>query len=256
MSIYKQGLIFIAGILNVIQYAIFPECVSKIVKRVVNKANLFLLNTEIKVHGNTDYLNGNKLIIMANHYEGFIDGNVLNYLFFEYSTNDKLYIVVKDTIFGDPKEQNIFLYLMHYIKNIAMKAFNFIPYKRGDKTDGMVVKNQISEHLQANKTILIFPEGTTRVNGIPLDFKPGIFKLAVEQKVAILPITLKYARDIGSDINTPQDYSKIFDCLVDVYIHEPVYSSAYDDHLVLKEDVFRVIRGALPPDPPLSRGRG
>ena len=121
-----------------------------------------------------------------------------------------------------------------------------IPYKRGDKDDGQNVKNTIKEYLANDKNILIYPEGCAHRNGIPVAFKQGIFDLAVENKMNILPITIKYNRDIGAEKWEPPNTKMMFDNEVDIYIHDVINSGMDDcykanDPVALKHKVFNII---------------
>jgi len=242
----RQCLVASFFILNIILYCILPKFASHDALIFFNKLILSSLNTQVVVHGNTDHLNRNNLLIMANHYEGFIDGNVLYNLYYKYNKTNKLYTIAKADLLSDPNSKNVFLKSFSCIKDAALNSMSLIPYKRGDKSDGIVVKNIIAEYLQDNKNIIVFPEGVARTNGVPRDFKTGIFALAVEEKMNILPITLKYKRDIGSERHEPLDFSKIFDCPVDVYIHElidcttePCYQTK--DYIALKDKTLKTI---------------
>ena len=116
------------------------------------------------------------------------------------------------------------------------------------------MKETIADYLQNNKNVLIYPEGTTRKNGVPKDFKHGIFQLAVEKKASILPITLKFARDCGTEKGEPANFYDLFDNEVDVYLHDLIDSETDDcyktnDFMSLKEKTFQRITGGHPPTP-------
>ena len=107
--------------------------------------------------------------------------------------------------------------------------------------------NMVQYHgLKDNKNILVFPEGTTRTNGIPKDFKHGIFQLAIEHNFNILPITIKYDKDIGTERSDPFNVSLIFNNNADVYIHDIIDSKTEEayknkDFLALKKKTFDII---------------
>jgi 1-acyl-sn-glycerol-3-phosphate acyltransferase len=130
---------------------------------------------------------------------------------------------------------------MYYVKSTLINSCGFIPYKRGDREDGALIKNIIVDKINAGTNILIFPEGTTTKNGIPQEFKNGIFHLAINNNLTILPITLKYALDIGWAEGESVNLFKWFDNHVDVYIHPPVDSGKELGFQTLKDKVFKTI---------------
>jgi 1-acyl-sn-glycerol-3-phosphate acyltransferase len=241
----KIGLLTIFTLINIIQYYIFPQQISKQIYIGVNNIIIFLTNSQIKIHGNVDNLNNN-LLIMSNHYDGMIDANILFNLHYKYNCDNILYSIVKSTLMCDPEDKQLIMRLMSYIKNGFINSSYFIPYKRGDKEDGNNVKNIIVKMLRSKNNVLVFPEGTTRRDGIPKDFKNGIFQLAVENNINILPITLKFDKDIGSEKGEPIKILNIFDNVVDIYIHEVIDSTTYEcyknnDFITLKNKVLNII---------------
>lgn len=246
----KIGLIVLLILINIVVYYLFPV---KVTKQLIAMLT-WLLNVKVTIHGNTDGLKSDNLLLMANHYDGVIDSGVLFDLYYKHNKENILHTVVKHNIVGDPSDKSLISKLLCYIKSSFIQSLYFIPYKRGDKEDGAIVKNKIVETLETGKNILIFPEGTTHKDGVPKDFRHGIFKLAVEKKMNILPITLKYGKDIGAERLDPVDFYKLFDNKLDIYIHDLIDSNVEEcyqtkDYLGLKEKVFRTIGGSTPTPP-------
>jgi len=175
------------------------------------------------------------MLVMSNHYDG-LDYIVLASLF-----PSPLRTVVKADLVGNPHDANLLSLLFSYVKGAMLNSLNFIPYKRGDKEDGSLVKNVIVDTLATGSNILIFPEGDTRKDGVPKDFKNGIFHLALANKSKILPITLKYAKNIGWVAGESLDMIKWLDNDVDVYIHDVINSEEESSFLSLKEKTFDAI---------------
>jgi 1-acyl-sn-glycerol-3-phosphate acyltransferase len=247
----KIGLIVLLILINIVVYHFLPV---KVTKQFITML-VSLLNVKVTIHGNTDGLKSDNLLLMANHYDGVIDSGVLFDLYYKHNKENILYTVVKHNIVGDPTDKSSISKLLCYIKSYFIRSLYFIPYKRGDKEDGVIVKNKIVETLETGKNILIFPEGTTHKDGVSKDFRHGIFKLAVEKKMNILPITLKYSKDIGAERFDPVDFYKLFDNKLDIYIHDLIDSNLEEyyqtkDYLGLKEKVFRTIGGGAAPSPP------
>ena len=244
----KIGLIILIILINIIQYHLFPYSIVKSINRHLLKMMLVLMNVKIKIHGNVEALNNNNLLVMANHYDGVIDVAILFDMYYNNNKDNKLYTIVKHNIVGDPNDQLMISKLMCYIKESFLNSLAFIPYKRGDKEDGVVVKQIIAKTLHDGNNILIFPEGTTRTDGVPKDFRHGIFQLAIEKKMNILPITLKYNKDIGSERGEPVNFYNVFDNQLDIYIHDLIDSEVDDcykinDYLALKQKTYDIIVG-------------
>jgi 1-acyl-sn-glycerol-3-phosphate acyltransferase len=236
-------------ILNAIIYLFFRPEINKFVYVSFNKVLIGLTNSKIRVHGNTNNFSNNNLLIMSNHYDGVLDGNIIYNLYYKHNSIETLHTIVKSNIFSDPNSKQKLLQLLYYIKNAIMSSCYFIPYKRGDKEDGKNTRNIITNSLQNGKNILVFPEGTSHKNGIPKEFKKGTFELAVENKLRILPITIKYEKDIGTEKGDPDNFLNIFDNTVDIYIHDVIDETdkcyQTNDPIALKNKVFNIISAPM-----------
>jgi 1-acyl-sn-glycerol-3-phosphate acyltransferase len=90
--------------------------------------------------------------------------------------------------------------------------------------------------------ILFFPEGTRSNDGHLLPFKKGAFRLSVEQRLPILPVTLVGTREI-----MPARSLKPFPGSVRMVIHPAIEPEGRDIDELL-EETRRVIRSAMPPE--------
>ncbi len=242
---FKTCLMMIVVIINTILYCIFDQSISKIFYIIANKTLCKIMNTKTRVHGNTANFSNNNLLIMSNHYEGVLDGNVIYDLYYKHNSIESLHTIVKHNIVGDPADKSLVSNLLSFIKDAVIDACYFIPYKRGDKEDGKHTRDVIVNSLRRGKNVLVFPEGTAHRDGVPKDFKNGIFELAVENKLRILPITIKYEKDIGSEKNEAFKNSNFFNNVADVYIHDLIEETdecyKTNDSLALKQKVFDTI---------------
>jgi 1-acyl-sn-glycerol-3-phosphate acyltransferase len=245
----KLGLILLLIIVYTIIYLLFSHQVSKIFYIIVTKAFIGLTNPTIRVHGNTTNFSNNNLLIMSNHYHGFLDPNLIYNLYYKNNYIETLHAIVKADFFTDPTyEQNI-LHAMSCIQDTLLSSGYLIPYKRGDKADGQKIRNTIVDTLSHGKNILVFPEGTSHKNGVPKEFKKGTFEVAVANKLRILPITIKYAKDIGKEKGEPLELLNVFDNVVDIYIHDLIDEN--DEYYTqqnpegLKDKVFDIITAPL-----------
>lgn len=242
----KLFLIFILIIINIIFYFIFPENISKNIWHIIVKLCIMLMNIKTNIHGDKGKLNTNNLLIMCNHTDGLNDGSIIYNLYYNNNKENILYTIVKSNIVGDSNDNSILSNILSYIKTSILKSLHFISYTRGNKENGLVVKNIVADYIKNNKNILVFPEGTTRKNGIPKEFKHGIFQLAIEHNMNILPITIKYDKDIGTEREEPLNMSLIFNNNADVYIHDIIDCETDEcyknkDFLALKNKTFDII---------------
>ena len=226
-------------ITNIMQYLILPEIYNHAIFNKLLYFVLYFVNIKYTLHGNIDNLKNNKLLVLCNHYDG-IDFFVISHVF----GHNKLYTIVKDDLVGSSHHRSLLSDIFFYFKNVLYCSSYFIPYKRGDKDDSIVIKKIIINKLEKNENVLVFPEGRARTNGIPKDFKHGIFKIAVENEFNILPITIKYDKNAGSEMNEPVDLFNWVDIFADIYIHD-IVSSKNKDYLQLKDDVFKIITDPL-----------
>ena len=225
----KYSLFILITILGIISNLILPFLIN-------NKMHKFLLKILVKNYFNTktclkDDLNlknnyGN--IIIANHY------NIIDYYLISSIIKNDTYVILKHDLFNEIINNK---FISNILINIV-KSINLISYKREDKTDGLKVKNKILKLIKKNKNVLVFAEGTSTKNGIPKNFKNGIFKLASENKIPIIPITLKYQKDIGLNIGDKFNPKNLFNNQVDVIIHDEIISSEWK---YLKEKTFNTI---------------
>jgi 1-acyl-sn-glycerol-3-phosphate acyltransferase len=245
----KTGMMMLLIIINIIIYCIFDLSISKIFYMITNKTLCKIMNVKTRVHGNTNNFSNNNLLIMTNHYEGVIDGNLIYDLYYKHNSIESLHTIVKHNIVGDSADKNLVSNLLSYIKSELIDACYFIPYKRGDKEDGKYTRDVIVNSLREGKNVLVFPEGTTHKDGVPKDFKNGIFQLAVENKLRILPITIKYEKNIGTEKGEPFKNSNFFNNVADVYIHDLIEETdecyQKNDFLALKQKVFDIISAPM-----------
>ena len=242
----KLCLMALLLLIHLVFFYLFPKIISN--KIFINLLSSFisLLNIDINIHGNENEFSKNRVLIMANHYHGAVDGGLLYDIYYR-NNNNNLYTVVKSNFVGDKTDKSYILNILSYIKDYIIKSLKFIPYIRGDKEDGSNVKNIITEYLNNDSNVLIFPEGTTSRTGVPKEFKTGIFRLAIEHQINILPITIIYDKDIGKDNGNIQlDNVNIFDNKANIYIHDMIDSKTSEyyktnDYMGLKNKTYNDI---------------
>ena len=88
---------------------------------------------------------------------------------------------------------------------------------RGTK-DEMAVISQTVEACKQGKTLLIFPEGTREKEGWLLPPKSGLFVIAAQAGVDVVPVRIRY--------DTPDGKMRLF-CRVNVIYGEPMPSAQF-----------------------------
>jgi 1-acyl-sn-glycerol-3-phosphate acyltransferase len=246
---FKTGMMLFSIIIYIILFFILGPAIGKVIYIILNKIFCKIMNVKIRVHGNTNNFSNDNLLIMSNHYEGVLDGHVIYNLYYKQNSIETLYTIVKHNIVGDAADKNLVSNILSCLKKAVIEYGYFIPYKRGDKADGKITRDVIVNSLREGKNVLVFPEGTTHRDGVPKDFKNGIFELAVENKLRILPITIKYEKDIGTEKNEPFKNCNFFNNVADVYIHDLIDETddcyKANDSFALKQKVFDVISAPM-----------
>lgn len=197
---------------------------------------IFFFNFKIKINKpeNLKYIN-ERVIFISNHYSPCDAGLIVH--IFNKITNKKIYSVSKHNIFGDKTDTSTISNFLSLFKGLY-NFFNLIQYEKGNKQSGEEVKKKMLEIVNHNNTVIIFPEGTTSRKGIPLEFKPGSFKMCAENSIKIIPITLEYDKRIGMNQYDQFNINDWFNTGVTITIHEPIYDK---DPIILQKQVYLTI---------------
>ena len=182
--IYRNEIFNYLGILNLL-LTIFPGSYG--IDYLYSENSYWNYVSSIALHNNIIYLNDQVInsinkgcIIISNHVNVSDVALIRNRI--------DCYAVGKDSIIS--KE---YPYL-NCIDEIFFNNLKLIPYKRNDTESGNIVKDKILSITSKGEHVLVFPEGTSRINchkGI-LPFKKGLFHLAYKNKIPILPVVIYY----------------------------------------------------------------
>lgn len=110
---------------------------------------------------------------------------------------------------------------------------------------GAVVFRQVSELMRRGQSLLVFPEGTRSADGRVGRFKGGIFLLAIESGLPIVPIAVRASRHVmkkGRLMTCPGEVS------LEVFAPMPTAGLGRDDAKRLAADVQRIIEAAVAGD--------
>lgn len=121
-----------------------------------------------------------------------------------------------------------------------------IPVNRDSKMSAFRAFKKAEERLQNGVTMIIFPEGKISDDYPPTlhEFKNGPFRLAIEQKIPIIPVssanTWKLFWDDGLKYGSKPGISHI-------YVHKPIETAGLtvDDADALRDKVYGVISAGL-----------
>jgi len=102
--------------------------------------------------------------------------------------------------------------------------------------------NDAKRKLVNGTSVVIFPEGTRSVSGLPGSFKKGAFKLALDLNLPILPITIIGTRNILPTGTLDVRPGKVF-----LIIHKPIDISNYSEERMkeLMDEAKRIISAPL-----------
>jgi 1-acyl-sn-glycerol-3-phosphate acyltransferase len=136
------------------------------------------------------------------------------------------------------------------LRNPVLKLFFNtidIPVSRSNNIAAFRAFLQAGQNLEAGRSLIIFPEGGISAESYPpvlTPFKNGPFRLAIEKKIVIVPVTLcdvwKKMWDDGEKYGSSPG-------ICDIYIHKaiPTAHLTLKDTESLKEAVFELINSKL-----------
>ena len=131
--------------------------------------------------------------------------------------------------------------LKNFVTKIFFKTVD-IPVNRDSKMSSFRAFKSAAERLQNGVTMVIFPEGKIPDNYPPQlhEFKNGPFRLAIEHKVPIIPVTSlntwKVLWDTGLEKGSCPG-------VCDIHVHAPIETAhlTVDDADALRDEVYRLI---------------
>lgn len=136
------------------------------------------------------------------------------------------------------------------LKNPVLKIFFKtidIPVNRESKISAFRAFKRAGENLEQGMSLIIFPEGKIDDGHYPpklMPFKNGPFRLAIEKKIPIVPVSLtniwKRMWDDGAKYGSTPG-------ICDIYVHKPVLTTnlTINDSDELKDRIFELINSKL-----------
>jgi 1-acyl-sn-glycerol-3-phosphate acyltransferase len=136
--------------------------------------------------------------------------------------------------------------LNHPILKIFFRSID-IPVNRDSRISAFHAFKKAGENLKSGMSLIIFPEGRIDDQHYPprlIDFKNGPFRLAVQNKIPIVPVSITNAWKLMWD-DGRKTGSRPGCC--DIYIHNPIFTQdlVLADEALLKDQVYNLIESKL-----------
>ena len=165
---------------------------------------LWLTSTRVDVIGRENVLMDKPQIFMANHQSDFDILIVLAHIpgQFRWIAKKELF---KIPIFGK-----------------AMRNAGYIEIDRQNHEKALKSLDEAAQKIREGKSVVTFPEGTRSKDGTVKPFKQGMFHLAIESGVPIVPISI-----IGAQEIMPKRSLKVKPGRITMVIDRPVDVSGY-----------------------------
>jgi 1-acyl-sn-glycerol-3-phosphate acyltransferase len=120
-----------------------------------------------------------------------------------------------------------------------MRGAGYIALRRTSKSSIVDTMKRAAKWLRAGVSVAFFPEGTRSKDGALQPFKHGAFKLAIEEHVPVLPVTLVGTRKVMAkgDWRIPARVQS------QIVVDEPITTDTYEpgDEARLADDVRKII---------------
>jgi 1-acyl-sn-glycerol-3-phosphate acyltransferase len=89
------------------------------------------------------------------------------------------------------------------------------------RSPGAAVVRRLKELIQRRQSVIVFPEGTRSRDGALLPFKRGVFLMAIEAGVPVVPVSVAGSRHVMRK-------GRLMTCpgFVELMIHDPIETSA------------------------------
>ncbi len=184
------------------------------------KVLLILSNVQVRVVGAENVQADRPQIFMSNHQSDFDILIVLAFLPGQFRW------IAKKELFRIP------------VFGRAMKNAGYIAIDRQHHQRALQSLAEAARKIREGKSVMSFPEGTRSKDGSIRPFKKGMFHLALESGVPIVPITIVGAAEI-----MPKRSLKINPGRITMIIDKPIDAGAYDD--ASRPELMDRVRGVI-----------
>ena len=125
----------------------------------------------------------------------------------------------------------------------CMSLAKHIKLERGDFSSIKKIYREAAEWLRQDMSVLFFPEGTRSETGEIGEFQNGAFKLAIKEKVPVLPILVAGTRNAIP--KGGREFSKNMHCKIRVFPPVDTSSLGPGDFDRLKDEIRSRLKDAL-----------
>ena len=106
----------------------------------------------------------------------------------------------------------------------ALRAIHMIETdRRAGLAAHRAINTQVATVIDAGLSLMVFPEGTRSEDGVMLPFKKGAFRIAVDNEIPVVPVTI-----IGAANGWKAHSRLIFGGPVQLVIHDPIPTVGWD----------------------------
>ena len=134
------------------------------------------------------------------------------------------------------------------IKKVPLFGYMFgslhIAVDRSSVKDRGRAYQRYAEAIQEGKSLFIYPEGGIRSTNVPVQapYKDGAFRVAIEEQVPIVPVTLPFNWKV-----LPDGIWTLQNNFIKLVVHEPIDTKGMtmDEMPELKEKVYRIIQNQI-----------
>lgn len=180
---------------------------------------LFIARVKVEVVG-IENLNAKDNYIFISNHLSYFDIPILMY-----AIPNNVRFIYKDSLTKIP------------IFGWGMYLGKYIPINRNNVREAMKSLKKAAERIRNGISVVIFPEGTRSEDGSPGEFKKGMFVIADEAKVPLVPTTI-----IGSNEIMPRGKFEIKSGKVKVVFSKPI---EYRKEKSLLDEIRGVIVNSL-----------
>ena len=111
------------------------------------------------------------------------------------------------------------------------------------KNPGAGIFKRMQRMARSGASLIVFPEGSRTMDGTVNRFKGGIFLLAIENGLPVVPVSVS-----GSRIVMPKGRFMVCGATVNVTVHDPIPTTGMtrEDARALAERVRAIVASAVP----------
>lgn len=217
--------IFFGSLTVLLAFLTDPRTTSFICGTIWARLNGYLTPMSVKVQGRSNIEKTQSYVIVANHQSQYDIFVIYGWLGIDFKW------VMKQELRKVPGI------------GIGCEKVGHIFIDRSNHEKALASLHAAKEKIVNGTSVIFFPEGTRSKDGAVGNFKKGAFKMAMDLKLPVLPITI-----IGTKEILPSKTIDLFPGKAMMIIHKPIDTSEYTETTLdeLVDKAHRVIESGLP----------